>query len=181
MKDNLENKFKELQGQFDIEEPSIGHFDRFEVRLANNEAKPTKEIKWNPTSWKWLSVAASILLLIGFWLGSSSTENGMELADVSPKMEETQSFFVSTIQKEIENINLQRNDGNKQIIDDAFNQLTELEKKYNELTLELVDSNEDQRIIYAMINNFQQRIIVLQTLLEQLQEINNIQNELSEA
>lgn len=180
MKDNLENKFKELQGQFDTEEPAIGHFDRFEARLAN-EAKQTKEIKWNPATWRWLSVAASILLLIGFWLGSSSTEVGMELAEVSPKMEETQSFFVSTIQKEIESINLQRNDNNKQIIDDAFNQLTQLEKKYEELTLELEDSNEDQRIIYAMINNFQQRIIVLQTLLEQLEEIKNIQNELSEA
>jgi len=180
MKDNLENKFKELQGQFDTDEPAIGHFDRFEARLAK-EAKQTKEIKWNPATWRWLAVAASILLLIGFWLGNSSTEVGMELAEISPKMEETQSFFVSTIRKEIENINLQRNDSNKQIIDDAFNQLTELEKKYKELTLELEDSNEDQRIIYAMINNFQQRIVVLQTLLEQLEEIKNIQNELSQA
>ena len=180
MKDNLENKIKDLQGQFDTEEPTIGHFERFEARLANKANQPA-QIKWNPATWRWLAVAASILLLIGFYFGSSSTESGMQLADVSPKMEETQSFFVSTIRKEIDNINLKRNDTNKKIIDDAFNQLNLLEKNYNELTLALEDSNEDQRIIYAMINNFQQRIVVLQTLLEQLEEINNIQKELSEA
>lgn len=180
MKDNLENKIKDLQDQFDTEEPAIGHFDRFEARLAK-EANQTTQIKWNPATWRWLAVAASILLLIGFWFGNTSTENGMQLAEVSPKMEETQSFFVSTIRKEIDNINLQRNDTNKQIIDDAFTQLDLLEKKYSELTLALEDSNEDQRIIYAMINNFQQRIVVLQTLLEQLEEIKNIQKELSEA
>ena len=60
MKDNLENKFIELKGQFDTEEPTIGHFDRFEARLAK-EVKQTKVIKWNPVTWRWLSVAASIL------------------------------------------------------------------------------------------------------------------------
>ena len=35
MKDNLEHKFKELENQFDLEEPTIGHFNRFESKLNN--------------------------------------------------------------------------------------------------------------------------------------------------
>ena len=179
MKDNLENKFKELANQFDIEEPAIGHFNRFEARLAQ-EAKQTKEIKWNPATWRWLAVAASVLLLIGFWFGSSTAEPvGMELAEISPEMEETQSFFMASIQKEVDKINLQRDDTNAQIIDDSFTQLKKLEQNYEELTVALEDTSEDKRIIFAMINNFQQRIEVLQNLLEQLEEIKNINSELT--
>ena len=113
-------------------------------------------------------------LLFGVWFGGYSSKQGLELADVSPQMEETQSFFVSTIRQEIENINLKRNDDNQQIIDDAFLQLNKLEENYKNLTVELDNSNKDKRIIYAMINNFQQRIEILQTLLQQLDELKQL-------
>ncbi len=179
MKDNLENRFKELENQFDIEEPRIGHFDRFEAKLAQKEDKST--IKWNPRTWKWLAVAASVLLLVGFWFGNYTANTSMQLAEISPEMEETQSFFMASIQKEIEKINVQRNETNAQIIDDAFAQLKILESKYDELTVELLDTSEDKRIIYAMIANFQQRIEVLEHLLEQLDEIKIINSELNAA
>jgi len=171
MKDKLEQRFKELEGQFDTEEPKLGHFNRFEAKLAQ---KDTKQPKWNPRSWAWIAVAASIALLFGIWFGGYSSKQGLELADVSPQMEETQSFFVSTIRQEIEYINLKRNDDNQQIIEDAFLQLNKLEENYKNLTVELDDSNKDKRIIYAMINNFQQRIEILQTLLQQLDELEQI-------
>ena len=171
MKDKLEQRFIELEGQFDTEEPTLGHFNRFEARLAQ---KDTKQPKWNPRSWAWMAIAASIALLFGVWFGGYSSKQGLELADVSPQMEETQSFFVSTIRQEIENINLKRNDDNQQIIDDAFLQLNKLEENYKNLTVELDNSNKDKRIIYAMINNFQQRIEILQTLLQQLDELKQL-------
>ena len=171
MKDKLEQRFRELEGQFDIEEPNLGHFNRFEAKLAE---KDTKQHKWNPRSWAWIAIAASVALLFGVWFGGYTTKQGLELADVSPQMEETQSFFVSTIRQEIENINLKRNDDNQQIIDDAFLQLNKLEENYKNLTVELDNSNKDKRIIYAMINNFQQRIEVLQSLLQQLDEFEQL-------
>jgi septal ring factor EnvC (AmiA/AmiB activator) len=177
MKDKLEQRFRELDGQFDIEEPKLGHFDRFEVKLAR---QTTQKPKWNPNTWKWLAIAASIALLFTLGLGNYSTKQGLELADVSPKMEETQSFFVSTIQQEIENINLKRNDYNQQIIDDAFKQLNKLEENYKQLTVELDDSGKDKRIIYAMISNFQQRIEVLQSLLQQLDELQQLKNNIND-
>jgi len=171
MKDKLEQRFIELEDQFDTEEPKLGHFNRFEARLAQKE---TKQPKWNLRSWTWMAVAASIALLFGVWFGGYSSKQGLELADVSPQMEETQSFFVSTIRQEIENINVKRNDDNQQIIDDAFLQLNKLEENYKNLTVELDNSNKDKRIIYAMINNFQQRIEILQSLLQQLDELEQL-------
>ncbi len=52
--------------------------------------------------------------------------------------------------------------------------MNKLEENYILLTVELEKSNEDKRIIYAMISNYQQRIEVLQTLLQQLDEIKQI-------
>ena len=173
MKDKLEQRFRELEGQFDIEEPNLGHFNRFEAKLKLAQ-KDTKQHQWNPRSWTWIAIAASVALLFGVWFGGYTSKQGLELADVSPQMEETQSFFVSTIRQEIENINLKRNDYNQQIIDDAFLQLNKLEENYKNLTVELDNSNKDKRIIYAMINNFQQRIEVLQSLLQQLDELEQL-------
>ena len=56
----------------------------------------------------------------------------------------------------------------------AFLQLNKLEENYKNLTVELDNSNKDKRIIYAMINNFQQRIEVLQSLLQQLNELEQL-------
>lgn len=173
MKDNIEQRFEELKGQFDIEEPRLGHFDRFQVKLSK-ENETIQLPKSSTNSWKWLSIAASIVLLVGIWIGNSIAKPGLELAEVSPQMEETQTFFISTIQTEIEQINQKRNDDNEQIIDDAFGQLNKLEENYILLTVELKKSNEDKRIIYAMISNYQQRIEVLQNLVEQLEELEQL-------
>ena len=92
MKDNLEKRIKELHGQFDFEEPTIGHFNRFEAKLARHTEQP-KTVKWNPTTWKWLAVAASIALVFTLYFGGSSDQVGMQLSEVSPEMEETESFL----------------------------------------------------------------------------------------
>lgn len=179
MKDNLEKRFKELQGQFDLEEPNIGHFNRFEAKLVRKTERP-KIVQWNPKTWKWLAVAASIALLLMLFIGVPQQEQGMQLAEVSPEMEETQSFFISTIENELESINAQRTNDNQEIIDNALAHLKELEEEYQQLTIELENSNQDKRIVYAMINNFRQRIEVLQTLLQQLDEINKIKSDLTQ-
>lgn len=180
MKDNLEQKFKELENQFDIEEPSIGHFNRFEAKLARaTEEKQTT--KWNPKTWKWLSVAAAIVLTFGLWFTTTSTSSeGMQLAEVSPEMEETQSFFITTINKELETIKKQKNAENAEIIDNAFQHLKQLEDAYKKLTIDLKETAGDKRIIYAMIHNFQQRIEILKTLLEQLEDIKELKNEVQQ-
>ena len=88
MKNNIENYFSETD--FDFQEPENGHFERFE-----NKLKASK--KSDKISWKWLSVAASILLMIGFWFGKIHQKTTIDLADISPKMEEVQGYFVAAI------------------------------------------------------------------------------------
>ena len=104
----------------------------------------------------------------------------MQLASVSTEMQETQSYFVSVIEKEMRTVEKERNTDTEKIISDGLNQLKKLENQYSELTLELKESTEDKRIIYAMITNFQQRIDVLQSLLLQIQEVKQLKTQNNE-
>ena len=92
-------------------------------------------------------------------------------------MEETQSYFVSVIENELKTIENERNSDTEQLINDALEQLKILETQYTLLTLELKESDEDKRIIYAMISNFQQRIDVLQSLLLQIEAVKHLKTQ----
>lgn len=170
MKNNFEDIFKGDKSKFDFAEPNIGHINRFEAKLKEQNNGAKKTIK---TQWYWLSIAASILLFFGYWLGNQNASNSLELADVSPKMEETQNFYLATIHKEIEQIKGEETPENQMIIEDAFDQLKILESNYQNLTIELKESNEDKRVIFAMIANFQKRLEVLQNLVDQLEDFKN--------
>jgi len=175
MKDNIDDIFKNLENQFDIEEPTIGHFNRFEAKL-NKPEKSKNKFKL----YSLVAVAASVLLLFGVWIGDNFSNNGMELANISTEMGETQSYFVAVIEKELQIVENERNSNTEQIINDALSQINKLEKQYRSLTLELKESTEDKRIIYAMISNFQKRIDVLQNLLTQIKIIKNSKSQKNE-
>jgi len=169
MKKSLDSRFKELQGQFDVKTPDLKHFERFENRL-------NVKVKKSFNFWKPLAIAASFLLLISFaWPYISS--NTLDLKDVSPQMKETQSYFVSVISSELKKIDNLETDDNKKIIGDAMTQIKILENDYNKLTIQLKESDENNRIIYAMIDNYQKRIAILKSVLTRIKETKNINHE----
>ncbi len=88
-------------------------------------------------------------------------------------MQEAESFFVSTIKQELKEIEKVRNPKTERVIEDALNQLEVLEDKYKDLVNALNKSNDDRRVVYAMISNYQNRIEVLQDVLKLINQINN--------
>lgn len=169
MNKSLENKFKELQEQFDVEVPNLGHFERFQAKL-NIEQKPKLNY------WKLLAIAASFLLLVSFSWTYLSDKQSLELKEVSPEMAETQAYFTSVINQELKAIGKATNLDNKKIIEDGLAQLKILENDYLKLTIQLQESNEDSRIIFAMIDNYQKRIEVLKSVLNQINIIKQTKN-----
>lgn len=164
MEDKLHNFFSE--NNFDFQEPHSGHLQRFERKL--NQPK-----KINRTSWKWLSVAASVVLIIGFWLGSSHQKQMIDLADVSPKLEEVQDYFVRTINQELKSVEKNRNLETETIIEEALDHLEELEDNYRLFILELNSEGNKSKIINSMITNYQQRLQILENVLQQIEQIKN--------
>lgn len=171
--DELDKLFNEAD--LNVAEPPMGHRDRFKERLQHNDTSKGKAGKlyslWTP----YLGLAAllilSLMLLTRFV--NFSEPQKRELGSVSEEMKNTQSFYTTVLQQELQNLEGMKNDQTARMIEDALVQMEALEKDYEALTIDLVKSGNDQRVIYAMVANFQQRIDLLQTLLEKVEHINN--------
>ncbi|WP_075342225.1 hypothetical protein [Tenacibaculum agarivorans] len=167
MKDRLDDFF--LNNDFDVNEPHSGHEDRFLRKLNHTQTKPKHKI-----SWKWMSVAASLLFLVSFYLGKyhSSHDDGFNIEEVSPEMAETQSFFISTINQELKEVEKYRNIETETIIEDALDQIEELEDQFRIFKKDLKNIGNERQVIHGMINNYQQRLQILENLLFQLENSN---------
>lgn len=175
-KDNIEQLFERLEDQLNVVEPSKDHKARFLEKLQNTQQ--VKEVSVRSFNWwKPLAVAASIAFVFMITLTRNTLPDGRELADVSPEMEQTQQFFTQTIEKELFEINKQATPETQAIVDDAVKRLKTLETDYDKLKNDLVASGQDKRVIYAMISNFQNRIDLLQQVLEHIDAIKKL-NEL---
>lgn len=174
-KDTINQLFEGLKGEFDIETPNIGHQERFLSKLnASQSVKVEPSFKsfklWKP----FLAVAATIILCISLITILYQQPQLNDLASVSPEMSKTQDFFTSTIENELIKLNEERTPANKILIDDALEQLRILEKDYESLKKDLAESGDDKRVIYAMINNFQNRIEVLQSVMQRIEEVKQL-------
>ncbi|WP_248723124.1 hypothetical protein [Seonamhaeicola sp. ML3] len=178
-KDNIDTLFKRLENEFDIEQPSTNHTERFLDKLNNKQSSITlkREIKKQRSFWKpFLSIAASILLLVTFTVNLKA-ENERDLASVSPKMAETQDFFLVSINEELDKLKDEQSPETKKLIQDAMKRIEVLENEYESLKTDLIESGDDNRVIYAMISNFQNRIDVLKNTLEQVNIIKEFKNQ----
>lgn len=172
---NLENLFESLEEGFDVYSPNEGHEKRFlrklnsSQKLVDNKAKTTIQL-WKPLA----GIAATVLIVFTFYIGNNKMDNSGDLASVSPKMAETQDFFTLTINEELNNLKLLASPEVDNLIKDTLIQIKKLENEYNNLKVDLIESGDDNRVIYAMISNFQNRIVILQNTLEQINKVKQL-------
>ena len=88
-------------------------------------------------------------------------------------MEEVQNYFVTTIYNNLKNIESSRNLETETIIEEALDQLEDLEEEYIIFLTELNIAENQSKIINAMIQNYQQRIKVLDNVLQEIETIKN--------
>lgn len=169
-KDTIETLFENLKGTFDVHQTPLGHEKRFMDRLNAQQLSKSGRNWWKP-----ISIAASVVIILGLGLTFlKSPEQSRELASVSPEMEQTQTFFVSAINNEIDKLKSFETPETKAMIDDALNRITNLEEEYQQLKLDLVESGNDKRVIYAMIANFQNRIDLLEQVVSIVEEVKTL-------
>lgn len=176
-KDNIDQLFNRLGGEFDTASPSAEHKAKFLEKLqTTREELPevkVRRLQW----WKPLLVAASVLFIAGVLFTNTNSPEAKQLADISPEMEKAQEFFTRTIERELFEIKKLNTPATEKLVNDAMLRMEKLETNYNKLQADLEQSGEDKRVIYAMIDNFQNRIDLLQQVLEHMDAIKNL-NEL---
>lgn len=156
------NFFK--NADWDIEEPILGHEKRFLSKLEQRQPKKEKFP---------LRMVASIALLLGsmtlwFFINQKTT------VELSPETQKTQDYFSAVIEKELVDLKSKESPENKKIIQDALKQLDKLETDYEKLKIEIANQGENKQIIYALLTNMQTRISFIQTVMEQIDHINQL-------
>ncbi|MEM9680754.1 MAG: hypothetical protein AAF901_10565 [Bacteroidota bacterium] len=168
-KDTIDQLFSNLEGQFDVHTPVDGHEMRFLEKLDNKKEKKTY--------WKsFIAIAASVIICVGLFTTFNNKPEVLDLASVSPELSEAQDFFSITIETELKKLDLERSPETEDIIHDALRQIKILEDKYEILKQDLTETDGDQRVIYAMISNFQSRIDVLNNVLEQIENYKQLKS-----
>ena len=177
-KENLETLFESLKNEFDVETPNLGHQERFISKLNSNDSNKTLAKTKGFKFWKPLiAVAATIVLCFSLITVFQQEPEVKDLASVSPELSKTQDFFTSTIALELTKLNNERSPETEALINDALKQLDILEKDYNKLKIDLSESGNDKRVIYAMISNFQNRIEILQNVMQNIEEVKQYNQE----
>ena len=176
--DSLDTLFKELQGQFDTEEPMEGHRDRFLDKLNTAQGTISINRKKPTTWWKPLSIAASVVVLFALGLNllnfNPSTEE--QLANMAPEVTDTRVYFTSLIEQQVSELQAQSSPETEQLIAEVLGQLKKLDDNYKSLEQEIINGGDPNLILSAMIQNFQTRISLLQDVRNQLESIENYKN-----
>lgn len=173
--DKLYQLFNDLEGKFDTESPSLGHERRFLDKLQTQSDSDSKLKTLHPKAWRnVIAIAASLVLCFSIFILVESSTETHDLASVSPELSETQDFFTVTIENELRKLNKEKTPFTETIISDAMVEIQSLEKDYENLKILLTESGEDKRVIYAMIANFQSRIDILNTVLEEIETIKQL-------
>ncbi|MEM9362771.1 MAG: hypothetical protein AAGA43_09055 [Bacteroidota bacterium] len=168
-----------------------GHEDRFMQRLE--EELPTAKKR---SSYFWLSVAASVILLVGLGIYiifqpgeidqdpskkvvdvNTVEENvvPISLGDLSPDLKKIEDYYVANISLQL--AELEFNPDNKALVDGYMERLAELDGEYNRLNQELNELGPNDDTISALINNLQLRLQLLQKLKTKLNQLKTSKNE----
>ena len=158
--------------KFDVFEPKSGHKERFIAKMNQKQTKNRFTI-----SRKWM-VAASFLLLFGL---SFSLLFKLDAKNkIAPEIEQNQIYFSAVIKQEIKEIEKIKTKETEKVFADALNQMKILEKSYQKLVKDF-QKNNDKYILNAMINNFNQRIEILQFVKKQIEDIKQTKNQQNES
>jgi hypothetical protein len=166
-------------------ELSETHSTKFETLLQSklHQNKPTKK------NFKWVSIAASVLLLISLGIKfypetkidnlnnteTSSAYKEISLGSISPEFNTIESYYINSINLVMSGLEITNT--NQDVLTGYLSKIKELSKEYKLLTQELNTKGVNDNTINALIRNLQLRLQLLQRLKKQLNNLNTQNNE----
>ena len=155
---------------------SSNHQLKFEDKLQKElHAEQPKR-----TSYRWLSIAASVVILIGFGLQfiltnpdnpskKEENEQRIGLGNISPELNTIETYYTNCINLELSELEI--TDQNQEILHNYLAKIKELANEYKSLTDELNTKGVNDETIDALISNLQLRLQLLKRLKKQLNKL----------
>lgn len=180
-KDYIEELILKNLKELNNDEPSAGHFERFEAKLEGLDKK--KKIISLNFIWKVAAAAVFAFLIVNqavIWFspekgntGIEETAAGMTLASVSPEYEEVEFYYTNAIDGGM--IQWEKlvaegliSEEEQQMMN---NELKEFEEVYKNLQTDLSANPNDERVINAMLEYYQTKLSLIHMIVEKLEEV----------
>ena len=161
---------------------SSSHANAFENKLMKelHQRQPKQK------NYKWLSIAASIALLISIAIHftpskafiqapepvDKKTDQTIRLGSISPELNTIETYYTNSINLELSQLEI--TDENQEILDSYLVKIGELTTEYKTLTLELNTKGVNDETIDALISNLRLRLQLLQRLKKQLNNLKEL-------
>lgn len=163
---------------------STNHANRFENKLMKelHQEKPKRQ------TYKWLSIAASLALLISVAIHfypekvtpptTKKQDQKISLGSISPELNNIEKYYVNSINLELSELEL--TEQNQEILDSYLNKIGGLTTEYKTLTEELNTKGVNDETIDALISNLKLRLQLLKRLKEQLKDLKEVNSKKNE-
>lgn len=165
---NLDKLFEKFDNKWDVEEMNVDHQIDFLNKLHRKHSKKNY--------WFVSAIAASIVVMLTISFFYNNEEKPKEFKFASKETKRTDSIFSILIDNELVKLKGKSSPQNKKIINDALQQMKVFDADYAKILKEVQKNGENKQIIYAMISNLQTRISFLQTVLQRIEENENLKN-----
>ncbi len=163
---------KGVNTPFDVFEPAEGHFERFRLKLdARLHTSPGLN-RSNKKKFFMLAAASMVLFLgLNLWL-NRSFEKPEILAETQSLLQQNTQLG-NLVAKQIKQFTSTADSAQKELIENTMQDLKKMEENYRHL-LEVYQSNPNEKVLNALIQNLKKRIEILENLKEKLQLIENL-------
>jgi hypothetical protein len=176
--DKLEKFFNEQHDAFD-EEPKEGHLNRFDARLDQIRS-PKKSVQRR--GWPFLQIAAAAVILLlaanlFVYLLPQKTLPGNQTASHG-EMDETATFYTTRINSGMSQLKqmADRGIGTESELVQIKKEMDEMDHLHQDLQKEYSENPNDERVINAMIEYYQTKLNIINTIKTDLENIKTIKN-----
>jgi len=176
--DDIEKLILDNLDRLNNQEPKEGHFERFEEKL-NRRRKGRKTLR---IAWRVAAAAVFLLLAVNqalIYLAPVQEDESVTLGSISREYEDVEFYYTSSIEEgltrweQFEKVGLLTEE-DKRMMD---NELKEFENVLKGLQKELKANPNDERVINAMLMCYQNKLNVINLIINKLQEVKETMNQ----
>ena len=175
--DKLDKLFQDQREAFE-EEPMEGHFQRFEAKLDQYHSRRKRTLR----AWPFLKIASLVIIVLLsanllVHLFPDKTEKKVQ-GFANNEMDETAHFYTTRINSGMSQLKQMADQGigsEKELIQ-VKKEMDEMDRLHQDLQNEYSKNPNDERVINAMIEYYQTKLNIINTIKADLENVKTIKN-----
>lgn len=170
MSKKIEEYIREHKKSFDIEGPSANLWDRIETSLNNEKVKKPLRVPL------WLSIAASLIVVMTFTFIFTYRNRSVDIADLNPAYAQKEMKFASLIEEKKDSLQVYAKE-NPELCNQFNADLEKLGRDYENLKKELQNSPNQKIVVKAMVRNLETQLQIINQQLSIVNEVTQYKKE----